>query len=73
MHSQDGDAKFPFNISHDNTAVILACGDDYTQDIGVDVMKLELPRNETIPSFVEVLHDQVRISISYIIRRSVLN
>jgi hypothetical protein len=39
--------------------VVLAYGDGETQDIGVDIMKIELPRNETIASFIEVLNDQV--------------
>jgi phosphopantetheinyl transferase len=57
--SQDS-RSFVFNISHDNSAVVLAYGDDDTTDIGVDVMKVELPKSETRASFIEVLNDQVR-------------
>jgi len=55
----DGYASFAFNKSHDNSAVILACEDKDTEEVGVDVMKLELPRNETISSFIEVLSEQL--------------
>jgi len=57
----DGHEKFPFNITHDNSAVMLAYDgkDSATEDIGVDVMKLELPRNETISSFIQVLQEQL--------------
>lgn len=51
----------PFNISHDNRLVILAYGEG-SEDIGVDVMKVELPKNETVSSFIRVLDDQVRAS-----------
>lgn len=40
-------------------AVVLALGENNTQEIGVDIMKIELPRNESVTSFIEVLHDQV--------------
>jgi len=56
----DGDVNLPFNITHDNSAVMLAYGDrNPPEEIGVDVMKLELPRNETISSFIQILQEQL--------------
>lgn len=66
MH-KDG-CFLPFNITHDNRLVVLAYGEGTTEEIGVDVMKVELPRNETIKTFIEVLDDQVRAIVPFVFR-----
>lgn len=55
-----------FNVSHDSSYVAMAfqIGPDpnlRSPDIGIDIMKAELPRGETIRSFVSVISDQVAL------------
>lgn len=49
-------------MSHDHSAVIMAFDEDPTNGIpcvGVDIMKVELPRGQTLHEFTEMLEDQV--------------
>jgi len=52
-----------FNITHDSSLVGMSYnrGDNKADvdKVGVDVMKVALPRNETISSFLEILRDQL--------------
>ncbi|KZT32125.1 hypothetical protein SISSUDRAFT_1055950 [Sistotremastrum suecicum HHB10207 ss-3] len=54
--------KLAFNVSHDHSAVIMAFDEDLTHGIpcvGVDIMKLELPRGQTLAQFTDMLEDQL--------------
>lgn len=52
-----------FNISHDNNLVAMAFGpgsdDPPAFRIGVDVMKVELPKRSPFPQFVKAFSEQV--------------
>jgi len=53
---------FVYNITHDNALIglVFASGDgSKLPKIGVDVMKVRVPRNETLGSFVESMSDQL--------------
>ena len=60
-----------YNITHDNGVVAIAFAhgmelatppgtNERIHPIGVDVMKLHLPRRHTLLDFVDVVSDQVR-------------
>lgn len=61
------DPPVAFNVSHDNALVAMAFGDVTDGDaahapayrLGVDVMKVELPRGETLDGFVNTFAEQL--------------
>jgi 4'-phosphopantetheinyl transferase len=52
------DPPIEYNITHDNNLVAMAFTS--SNNIGIDVMKLRIPGQESLASFVDTLGDQVR-------------
>jgi len=48
-----------YNITHDNGIIALAFDTQPGSSIGVDVMKVAVPRNEKFDDFVEAMEDQL--------------
>ena len=59
----DIDPPIAFNISHDNALVVMAFAPGVHGPpafrLGIDVMKVHLPRGQTLLPFLETLADQV--------------
>jgi len=57
------DPPLAFNVSHDNALVAMAFGpgehDPPAYRLGVDIMKVELPKRESFPTFVRIFSDQL--------------
>lgn len=57
------DPPLAFNVSHDNALVAMVAGpgehDPPAYKLGVDVMKVELPKRESFPAFVRIFSDQL--------------
>ncbi|KAF7985217.1 hypothetical protein HWV62_7850 [Athelia sp. TMB] len=57
------DPPLAFNVSHDNALIAMAFGpgelDPPAYRLGVDVMKVELPKRESFPAFVRIFSDQL--------------
>jgi 4'-phosphopantetheinyl transferase len=53
-----------FNVSHDNALIAMAFGPGDHEppafQVGVDVMKVEIPPREPFPQFVRIFSEQVR-------------
>jgi len=48
-----------YNITHDNGLIALAFDKEPGSSIGVDVMKIAIPRNESFDDFIESMEDQL--------------